>query len=103
MVTLGSVLKDVRETSRYRVKNELISGFLLAWVGWNHKQLIQIWLIDDEVKKIADMEALFINNNWWDGCFIPFGLTLLMIGILPFINIGIARFKNKYIVPLQVR
>tara|TARA_A200000113_G_scaffold150507_2_gene135579 strand:- start:69 stop:503 length:435 start_codon:yes stop_codon:yes gene_type:complete len=98
MSAVAKVVKEVVETIRHRVKNEIFFNFVVVWLAWNQKHLFMIFFLkDDKLRQQAMLE--FNAVPWCESSGMPLLIAIGAVFIHPWINWFVARYKNELVEP----
>ncbi|MGF1804198.1 hypothetical protein L4C31_02960 [Aliivibrio sifiae] len=77
-----------------RARNPIIGAFVLAWIGFNHKIVIE-FIFSKSAEKVAFVNSL--RFDWVSDFWFPIGIAALYVFGLPMLQLGIDKLKRKFI------
>ncbi|HDY7851887.1 TPA: hypothetical protein RQK38_000518 [Vibrio vulnificus] len=77
-----------------RARNPIIGAFVLAWIGFNHKIVIE-FIFSKSAEKVAFVNSL--RFDWFSDFWCPAGIAALYVFGLPMIQLGVDKLKRKFI------
>ncbi|WP_441546068.1 hypothetical protein [Citrobacter freundii] len=80
-------------TAVQRIKNPAFGAFALAWVAFNWKQVLYLFLSNTSV--LDKIEYITINSTWKTTIGYPIVSTIVLCGFIPWANYLIATWQIK--------
>ncbi|MDP2502895.1 hypothetical protein BCT47_21655 [Vibrio splendidus] len=77
-----------------RARNPIIGAFVLAWIGFNHKIVIE-FIFSKSAEKVAFVNSL--RFDWISDFWYPAGIAALYVFGLPLVQLVVDKLKRKFI------